>query len=146
MGKSGAIKGVGADVGELLLQVLGILFGEELGALGADEEGWGLKAGEAVADGFHAEGVVAEVGPGGHAEKAEAGGGGIGVGWRSLGPDVVGFAVTCVWPMRMFRWRTRRSPKKERWRSPWSPGRRLGRNTPESVRTRARVLSGRLMA
>ena len=91
MGKSGAIKGVGADVGELLLQVLGILLGEELGALGAYEEGWGAKTGEAVSDGLHAEGVVAEVGPGGHTEKAETGSGGIGVGWRSQGPDVVGF-------------------------------------------------------
>ena len=62
------------DVGELLLQIEEFLVGEELGSAGADEEGWGLKACQTVADGFHAEGVVAAVCPGGHSQEAEAGG------------------------------------------------------------------------
>ena len=71
---------MGSDVGELLLQIEEFLFREYLRASRSDEEGWCLKAGEAVTDGSHAEGVVAEVGLGGHAEEAEAGGRGIGVG------------------------------------------------------------------
>ena len=73
-------RAMGADVRELLLQIEEFLVGEELGFAGADEEGWGLEAGKAVADGFHAEGAVVEVGLGGHAEEAKARGGGIDVG------------------------------------------------------------------
>ena len=62
----GCGEGQGADVGELLLQIEEFLVGEELWSAGADDEGWGLEAGEAVADGSHAEGVVAAVCPGGH--------------------------------------------------------------------------------
>ena len=76
----------------MLLQIEEFLVGEELGFTGADEECRGLKAWQAVSDGFHAEGVVAEVCSGGHAEEAEAGCGRIGVTWRSQGPDILGIA------------------------------------------------------